>query len=53
MLRRRAEPLALPLLDVAVNEEGPGIPEHEQAVLLEGEETLLIAGRTTVSQWSV
>ena len=53
MLRRRAEPLALPLLDVAVHEEGPGIPEHEQAVLLEGEETLLIAGRTTVSQWLV
>ena len=44
MWRRRAEPLALPLLDVAVRDDGPGIPEHEQAVLLEGEETPLSHG---------
>lgn len=31
-------------LDVAVRDDGPGIPEHEQAVLLEGEETPLNHG---------
>ena len=44
MFRRRAEPLALPLLDVAVRDDGPGIPEHKQAALLEGEEMPLSHG---------